>query len=275
MKTITDLKPGQVVTLYNSAYDQMIAGSLLVAKALQIPVKRVETNDSRLKTQDGKLWLATRYAPAPPDILGFRALALVFLFLAIWGFTTLVWPVAQAELSYRVAKFKAGPATEQVFAEEPAPTPTQIPVEQLQITGTKEFKIVISKIGVDSNIIPNVDPGNESQYQDELLKGVAHAKGSYLPGQGGPVFLFSHSTDGPWNVVQYNAQFYALRDLEPQDGILIYYNGKIFKYQITEKKVISPWDLQVIRTAGADLILSTCWPPGTSWQRLVVFGKLI
>lgn len=138
------------------------------------------------------------------------------------------------------------------------------------------FKVYIPKIDVESDVISNVDSGNEKEYREKLKLGVAHAKGSYLPGEGkGPVFLFSHSTDTIFNIASYNAKFYAVKDLTEGDRIILSYRGDDYTYEITEKKIIGPFDLELIRQSKSDLILQTCYPPGTDLLRLLVFAKLV
>lgn len=160
-----------------------------------------------------------------------------------------------------------------------------IPLEQKNVlsgnfildsgTKTDNFRIIISKINIDSKIIPNVDAINEEEYTKQLKDGVAHAKGSYFPGEGGPVFLFAHSTDTIANIQQFNAQFYDLRNLEIEDEIQIIYDKKIFFYKVKDKKIINPNQLEEIRASNYPLVLSTCTPPGTNWQRLIVYSEHI
>lgn len=136
-----------------------------------------------------------------------------------------------------------------------------------------EFKLVIPRINLESIVVPNVDSTNEGTYKEQLMIGVAHANGSYFPGQSGPIFLFAHSTDTILNIEQYNAKFFALKDLEIGDEILINYKGKLHKYLVSEKQVINPDQLDVIRNLNVSLILSTCFPPGTNWKRLIISAK--
>lgn len=161
---------------------------------------------------------------------------------------------------------------------EPSPSPLY-PVLQEGSTFSaddlyryKDFRLVIPKIGLESVVIKNVDPNNPSLYGEQLVNGVAHAQGSYLPGEDGTMFLFAHSTDTEFNIAKYNAKFYAVRKLEVGDEIIVRYGDKIYKYSVKEKLVISPSELDKVRNSGYKLVLSTCYPPGTDWQRLVVFA---
>jgi LPXTG-site transpeptidase (sortase) family protein len=137
------------------------------------------------------------------------------------------------------------------------------------------FSIVIPKIGAAANVLANIDAGNKTEYLDALKKGVAHAKGTYFPGQGKKIYLFSHSTDSPLNIARYNAVFYLLRKLETNDRIIIFFSSKKYVYEVIEKHVVKASDASWLTsdTQGETLILQTCDPPGTNWNRLIVIAK--
>lgn len=138
-----------------------------------------------------------------------------------------------------------------------------------------DFSIVIPKIAANARVIANVNPADQSEYLDRLKFGVAHAAGTYLPGQDGPIFLFAHSTDYVWNVSTYNAVFYLLYKLNTNDEIDIFFEGKRHVYTVVDKKVVESTDVQYLtnKTESEFLTLQTCWPPGTTLKRLLVFAK--
>jgi sortase A len=94
-----------------------------------------------------------------------------------------------------------------------------------------------------------------------------------LPGEGGPVFLFAHSTDTIFNIARFNAKFFYAKDLKQGDEIQIDFKGKKYNYLIDHSVIVSPEDVETVRQTPADLILMTCTPPGTDWQRLLIFAK--
>lgn len=150
------------------------------------------------------------------------------------------------------------------------------PHNEVLVPKSSEFSIIIPKIGANQIVIPNVDPENSDEYYEALTHGIAHAKGSNFPGQGGTTYLFAHSADVFWNLGRYNADFYLLKDLEVGDEITVIFNGERYNYEVTEKKVVDPSEAAYLtseRGVGEELILQTCWPPGTSWKRLLVFAK--
>jgi LPXTG-site transpeptidase (sortase) family protein len=137
------------------------------------------------------------------------------------------------------------------------------------------FSIVIPKIEATSNVIANVDASDEEQYFDALQKGVAHARGTYFPGQGKNIYLFSHSTDANYNVTRYNAIFYLLKKLEKNDKIIIFFADEKYEYEVVEKVTTSANDTSWLSEKRSEeiLILQTCDPPGTNWRRLLVIAR--
>jgi LPXTG-site transpeptidase (sortase) family protein len=141
------------------------------------------------------------------------------------------------------------------------------------------FSLVIPKIQARSKVIANVDPGNRRAYLAALKQGVAHAAGTGLPGVASEVnrtiVLFAHSTDAPWNMARYNAVFYLLNKLEPGDKIEVYFQGVKHEYRVEELRVVSAQDVSYYekQTKEEVLILQTCYPPGTTWKRLVVVAR--
>ena len=136
------------------------------------------------------------------------------------------------------------------------------------------FSIVIPGIGAASDVVANVSTSDPKEYLAALEEGVAHARGTYFPGQGETVFLFAHSTDSPINIARYNAVFYLLRKLEPGDTIIVFFADKKYTYEVTEKLVTSASDTSWLATTGEErLILQTCDPPGTTFRRLLVIAE--
>lgn len=156
------------------------------------------------------------------------------------------------------------PSSSAVPKPTPAPDPATLP-----------FSISIPKINIDAKVVSNVDAAKPQEYTSALKKGVAHALGSAFPGQGKMVYIFGHSTDYAWNVETYNALFYQVKELVPNDEITLKLGDKEYKYLVREKKILAPKDLSVLLQNQNKnvLVLQTCYPPGTVWQRLLVVAE--
>lgn len=185
---------------------------------------------------------------------------LVFMSLIISGL--IFYPVISAEIQYKLKLNQ--PVTPKVLGASAQ-------------NGERIFDIVIPKLYISSPVLPNVNPFNKEEYLNALKEGVAHAKGSALPGEEGNVFIFAHSTDSPLNVSRYNAVFYLVNKLEKGDMVDLYYSDKKYQYKITDIKIVSADAVEYFKnkTREKTLTLMTCWPPGTTLKRLLIIGRQI
>lgn len=139
------------------------------------------------------------------------------------------------------------------------------------------FGVVIPKIRANTNVIPGVDPYDEEEYQLQLSRGVAHADGSALPDEAGNVFLFAHSAGNFYEANRYNAVFYLLNKLQQGDDMYVFYEKQRYRYIVTETKIVEADEVEYLSSdAGKNqLTLMTCWPAGTTLQRLLVIGERV
>jgi LPXTG-site transpeptidase (sortase) family protein len=156
---------------------------------------------------------------------------------------------------------------------EPLTTPDGASIDPVN----KEFSLIVPKIGINAPIVASVDPSKPAKYADALNRGIAHSATSFFPDEDGTVYLFSHSTNYDWFVKDLNAIFYLLKNVEVGDTAVIFYKEKQYTYKITGKKIVSPTSTAfLVPLAGKrSLILQTCWPPGSTTERLLIFADLI
>jgi len=202
---------------------------------------------------------------------------------ALYGVGATFGPALYYEIQYQVIQAKGIHYTVQADTAQAATTADQsLPslffsdnTNQVMIPKDTNFSILIPKLGANAKIFPNIDASNEEQYREVLKQGVAHAAGSVFPGIPGTIYLFAHSTDNFWDVGRYNAIFYLLKDLDKGDQITLFYNNKRYDYQVFDKKTVDANDVSYLvnsQRSQTQLILQTCWPPGTTWKRLMVFA---
>lgn len=152
---------------------------------------------------------------------------------------------------------------------------------EVWLTEQEQFGIEILSLGLKEKVIPNVDLGDKEGYIAALKDGVAHGAGSGFPGTESQVnrtiYLFAHSTDFDWNVSRYNALFYRLKDLEKDSEIKLTFWGEEYRYRVEEVKKLAAEETSFLEPQIEEekLVLSTCWPPGTTWKRLVVIAKRV
>lgn len=205
----------------------------------------------------------------------FIVLAIVLMLLTVGPMVALEFQSIQHKISRAFSGFSTRAEEPENLAMETKPTP----VPSANPDPEKQFQIQIPRIGVDSKVIANVDPGSEEKYTEALKKGVAHAAGTGLPGESNTenktIFIFGHSTNGEWNISRYNALFYSLKDLVVGDTFTVWFWGREFGYTITETRIVEANDVSFLvpQTDKDLLILQTCWPPGTSWKRFLVVAE--
>ena len=115
-------------------------------------------------------------------------------------------------------------------------------------------------------------------FMEELRGGVVRYPGTALPGEMGNVFVFGHSSNYPWVKSEYNDVFALLDTLENGDEITIYYNQKKFTYRVTDRAVVKPGDVKTLESRDhtkKELSLMTCWPIGTTLERIIIFAELV
>lgn len=113
---------------------------------------------------------------------------------------------------------------------------------------------------------------------DDLGISLVHYGGTALPGEYGNTVIFGHSTLPQFfNPKNYKTIFSTLPSMKVWDEISVTYDGITYKYVVYDMTVTGPSDLSALEQRFDDsyLTLVTCVPPGTYWQRLHVFAKLV
>lgn len=209
--------------------------------------------------------------------------------LVIYGVIYSMVPVAQAEIDYATNQIIPSEESKKIqevvnklvepkYDYSDADETVRVQSAAAALGVDSHFSVVVPKIDAKSNITVNVDPSNEKIYSAALKNGVAHASGTYFPGQGKLVYLFSHSTNAPWNVTRYSAIFYLLNKLEAGDTIIVFFADRQYEYKVEEIVVTGPNDTSWLdpnnkNIEGETLVLQTCTPAGTSLRRLLVIAK--
>ena len=233
------------------------------------------------------------YQRKKPSVLGRSGQVLLSLFAYVCISFSVVsllfllspWLYGQANALWRQFDVNVLSADEQIDYTQPSFSNIMHEVEQEKKVeepvveevdkSTLPFEIRIPDIGVDSKVFSNIDASNPAEYESVLKEGVAHAYGSVFPGDDGMIYIFGHSTDYAWNVETYNALFYEVKDLQPGADVFLELGDDIFEYRVKEQHVIQPGDLSFLQQFADQnvLLLQTCYPPGTTWQRLIVVAE--
>lgn len=199
--------------------------------------------------------------------------ALLIGFSVIWFFLT-VTPVILVEAKYQFRK-----TLRDVFQVESVKQLFVPEFANLDFTGESKYKdygITIPAIFVDQPVVFNVDPNREKEYSAALRQGIAHASGTAFPDNPGVGYYFAHSSS-PELASQFNAIFYLLGKLKPGDSIYIWHENKKFEYRVHSSEVTKPDNVSFLHREYPQetIVLQTCWPPGTTTARLLVFAERI
>jgi len=140
-----------------------------------------------------------------------------------------------------------------------------------------EDSIYIPKIGVMAPIVIE-DNDNEDVLLKALERGVLLFPGSVEPGNVGSTVILGHSSGAIWSGNEYDSVFSLLNKLEKGDLIKVYFNNEEFVYRVSRLNILSVEKLDEVvgdNDGTNTLFLSSCWPIGTPWSRIVATAELI
>ena len=121
--------------------------------------------------------------------------------------------------------------------------------------------IKIPRIGIEKIVVEGVGV-------EDLKKAPGHYPGTPLPGQPGNSAIAGHRTT-------YGAPFNQLDKMETGDPIIVSTKQGTFEYNVTEVKIVSPRQVEVLdSTEDNRLTLTTCHPRYSASQRLIVVAAL-
>jgi sortase A len=173
-------------------------------------------------------------------------LILLFVAYQLWG-TNLAEARSQDALrkEFKIIPGEADPSK----ALPPSPEGEAIAVIKLPRIGVE--KLVVEGVGVS-----------------DLKKAPGHYPGTPLPGQPGNAAIAGHRTT-------YGAPFNQLDKMQVGDQVLVTTKQGPFEYDVTEMKVVSPKQVEILDpTPDNRLTLTTCNPRYSATQRLVLIAAL-
>jgi LPXTG-site transpeptidase (sortase) family protein len=138
------------------------------------------------------------------------------------------------------------------------------------------YTMAIPSLYIMEPVIAEVDPSKPAVYREALNRGIALASGTKYPGEGGLGYYFAHSSGMNVLAPQKQAIFYLLGKLNVGDEVDIYRERVKYKYRVTKTEITNPTDLSFLsrNIETEQIVLQTCWPIGTSLQRLLVTAEL-
>lgn len=129
--------------------------------------------------------------------------------------------------------------------------------------------------------VPLIWTKDTKDFDADLKKGVVHYPGTALPGELGTAYISGHSSGYAWDSNPYKKIFSKLGDVPDYASFnltLTLTDGTKVKQQyiVAKRDIYKPDDQEQFKNTPEPLVaLSTCWPVGTTKDRLVLFGKLV
>ncbi len=156
----------------------------------------------------------------------------------------------------------------EISAVDPTVTLTKVSVEN---------KLIIPKLNVDVPL--NFGIGLDS-VMEAMNHGVVHYRvngASAFPGEVGNFVVMGHSAGDVYSSNQYKFIFSGLERLEEGDIMYVHYNSTRYTYRMVGNEIIWPTEVSklIIDTDKPIMTLVTCWPLGTSRQRLLIRAEQI
>lgn len=151
---------------------------------------------------------------------------------------------------------------------------------EIDLSYKKKMKLSITHAGIlNINLATNIPGNNPSIYDEALKHGVAHLRGTSLPGDIGTSVIYGHSGIATFLTGKSSPQivFSRLDTVSIGDTMSIERDGKELRYVVSGKKIIEPQDLSFMseRPGKERAILLTCWPLGIGTKRLIVIADRI
>ena len=147
-------------------------------------------------------------------------------------------------------------------------------------TYNRNMQLNIPSVSINQvNIAPNVESKNEEIYNQYLTNGLAHFRGTPLPGDNGNSFIYGHSAvtsffdshpDLPETI------FTRLEEVDIGDKIEVFRDGEKLTYTARNKRIVEEDDFSIFQhnSHRETLTLMTCWPVGIGSKRLVVIAEI-
>lgn len=151
------------------------------------------------------------------------------------------------------------------------------PVRQNFVPTGKENSIEIAAIDITAPLV-FAQSNQVKNLTEDLKKGVVVYPDSALPGDRGEITILGHSAPPFWPKIRYEWVFSKLNDLKPGDEILLNFEGRQYRYQVTKKIFLDRGEeikSESDQNSSQFIYLLTCWPPGRDLRRLAVEAMLV
>jgi sortase A len=136
------------------------------------------------------------------------------------------------------------------------PPPARAPEPRIELG-----RFRIPELGLDTTLLKGVS-------LTVLDQGPGHWPGTALPGGWGNTVVSAHRTS-------HGGPFRHLDQLDVGDEVVFEVEGVTHTYRVTGSEIVDPYALWIIdQKPGRTLTMFACHPPGSTKERIVVYGEL-
>jgi len=228
-------------------------------------------------SQDRESKIQSGYKPPVKRNTYLVIVSYLLISASIWGVLAIYWPVARTEMYFQIQDYRNSRGTTGGdWLTWLVPRFTFDLSSGSSSDRPTDFTLVIPKIYVKESVIANVDPTRKDNYLPALQKGIAHAAGTAMPGDGQLGYYFAHSSGMNILAPQKQAIFYLLGKLKEGDEVYLFREGKKYTFEVSGKQVLEADNVTFLNTLydKETIVMQTCWPIGTSLRRLIVTAQL-
>ena len=145
-------------------------------------------------------------------------------------------------------------------------------------------RLIIPDLNINVPLIDTEENGvidfSKENFDEELTKGVVKYPTTPIPGNKGNTLIFGHTSSEWWKKNEYGVIFRNIPKLKAGQKFYVIWNGKKTAYEMVERKVVRPKDVENYYHEFSDknesyLTLMGCYPIWTADKRMMVVAKKI
>ena len=145
-------------------------------------------------------------------------------------------------------------------------------------------RLIIPDLNINAPLIDTEENGvidfSKENFDEELTKGVVKYPTTPTPGNKGNTLIFGHTSSEWWKKNEYGVIFRNIPKLKAGQKFYVIWNGKKTAYEMVERKVVRPKDVEDYYHEFSDknesyLTLMGCYPIWTADKRMMVVAKKI
>ena len=145
-------------------------------------------------------------------------------------------------------------------------------------------RLIIPDLNINAPLIDTEENGvidfSKENFDEELTKGVVKYPTTPTPGNKGNTLIFGHTSSEWWKKNEYGVIFRNIPKLKAGQKFYVIWNGKKTAYEMLERKVVRPKDVENYYHEFSDknesyLTLMGCYPIWTADKRMMVVAKKI